>query len=134
MSFHFLSFFFLFLKNAFLFNNECRVLILSIFFGLGFTKREMAESERTRAPWTEAEQRPVAMAEIHSHELSMSESVVAAARDGAVLSAVQPAGLNNASDGKLGFAERALSAAGAAFLSAIIVNPLDVAKVTFFFF
>ncbi|EXB72461.1 hypothetical protein L484_011463 [Morus notabilis] len=88
----------------------------------------MADSERTRAPWTEAEQRPVAMAEIHSHELSMSESVVAAARDGAVLSAVQPAGLNNASDGKFGFAERALSAAGAAFLSVIIVNPLDVAK------
>lgn len=30
---------------------------------------------------------------------------------------------------KLGFSERALSAAGAAFLSAILVNPLDVAKV-----
>lgn len=32
------------------------------------------------------------------------------------------------SDVKLGLCERALSAAGAAFLSAIIVNPLDVAK------
>ncbi|KAI4307150.1 hypothetical protein L6164_030367 [Bauhinia variegata] len=32
------------------------------------------------------------------------------------------------SDHKLGIAERAFSAAGAAFLSAIIVNPLDVAK------
>lgn len=32
-------------------------------------------------------------------------------------------------DGKLGVGERAFSAAGAAFLSAIIVNPLDVAKV-----
>ncbi|XP_012083259.1 mitochondrial carrier protein MTM1 isoform X2 [Jatropha curcas] len=31
-------------------------------------------------------------------------------------------------DANLGFAERALSAAGAAFVSAIIVNPLDVAK------
>ncbi|CAA0830860.1 Mitochondrial carrier protein MTM1 [Striga hermonthica] len=30
--------------------------------------------------------------------------------------------------GKLGFSERAFSAAGAAFLSAILVNPLDVAK------
>lgn len=30
---------------------------------------------------------------------------------------------------KLGLFERALSAAGAAFVSAIIVNPLDVAKV-----
>lgn len=33
------------------------------------------------------------------------------------------------SDGNLGFPERAFSAAGAAFLSAILVNPLDVAKV-----
>ncbi|GFP91325.1 mitochondrial carrier protein mtm1 [Phtheirospermum japonicum] len=36
--------------------------------------------------------------------------------------------LGASSDGKLGFHERALSAAGAAFLSAILVNPLDVAK------
>lgn len=35
----------------------------------------------------------------------------------------------NTSERKLGFGERAVSAAGAAFLSAIIVNPLDVAKV-----
>lgn len=33
------------------------------------------------------------------------------------------------SDVKLGFTERAFSAAGAAVLSAILVNPLDVAKV-----
>jgi len=32
-------------------------------------------------------------------------------------------------DQELGMFERALSAAGAAFVSAIIVNPLDVAKV-----
>ncbi|KAJ0906507.1 putative mitochondrial carrier domain protein [Helianthus annuus] len=32
------------------------------------------------------------------------------------------------SNEKLGLSERALSAAGAAFLSAVIVNPLDVAK------
>lgn len=32
----------------------------------------------------------------------------------------------------LGFGERALSAAGAAVISAIIVNPLDVAKVSNF--
>ncbi|XP_009377260.2 mitochondrial carrier protein MTM1 isoform X1 [Pyrus x bretschneideri] len=32
------------------------------------------------------------------------------------------------SDANLGFGERALSAAGAAFVSAILVNPLDVAK------
>lgn len=33
------------------------------------------------------------------------------------------------SDVNLGFGERALSAAGAAVLSAVLVNPLDVAKV-----
>lgn len=34
-------------------------------------------------------------------------------------------------DANLSFGERALSAAGAAFVSAILVNPLDVAKVGF---
>lgn len=36
------------------------------------------------------------------------------------------------SDLHMGFAERAFSAAGAAVLSAVLVNPLDVAKVLFF--
>lgn len=35
------------------------------------------------------------------------------------------------SGGNLGLTERAFSAAGAAFLSAIIVNPLDLAKVIY---
>ncbi|XP_073007993.1 mitochondrial carrier protein MTM1 [Typha latifolia] len=35
---------------------------------------------------------------------------------------------SRSSDSTMGFAERSLSAAGAAFLSAILVNPLDVAK------
>lgn len=35
---------------------------------------------------------------------------------------------NTSSDGQLGLLERSFSAAGAAFLSAIIVNPLDVVK------
>lgn len=34
-----------------------------------------------------------------------------------------------ATDYKMGFRERALSAAGAAVISAVLVNPLDVAKV-----
>jgi hypothetical protein len=38
--------------------------------------------------------------------------------------------LSAAEDQELGMAERALSAAGAAFVSAIIVNPLDVAMVS----
>lgn len=37
------------------------------------------------------------------------------------------------SDVNLGFGERAFSAAGASVLSAILVNPLDVAKVFNFF-
>ncbi|CAL9101045.1 unnamed protein product [Musa textilis] len=35
----------------------------------------------------------------------------------------------SSSDSKMGFAERAISAAGAALVSSIIVNPLDVAKI-----
>lgn len=45
------------------------------------------------------------------------------------LSVPHPRHSNCKSDWKLGLAERAFSAAGAAFLSAIIVNPLDVVKV-----
>lgn len=42
-------------------------------------------------------------------------------------SSLKPPPLN---DFDLGFRERAFSAAGAACISAVIVNPLDVAKVT----
>lgn len=57
-------------------------------------------------------------------------SVLVVGSDGVRLSASlsQPSS-GNVSHGQLGFGERAASAAGAAFLSAIIVNPLDVAKV-----
>ena len=56
-------------------------------------------------------------------------------QDSAVESRVEEVGLgstatqSSTSDVTLGFGERAVSAAGAAFLSAIIVNPLDVVKV-----
>lgn len=43
----------------------------------------------------------------------------------------QPHRSNSLSDANLNFGERALSAAGAAVLSAILVNPLDVAKVCY---
>lgn len=80
------------------------------------------ESERTQNPWMGADQNP--SLQIHSQGLSVPESPFSERDgDGGV-------GLSkNLPDGKLGIAERAFSAAGAAFLSAIIVNPLDVAKV-----
>ncbi|CAH1411987.1 unnamed protein product [Lactuca virosa] len=43
-------------------------------------------------------------------------------------SSIQTNSMASPSNVNMGFSERALSAAGAAFLSAIIVNPLDVAK------
>lgn len=46
-------------------------------------------------------------------------------------SKVQQSNSGTKSDVDLGMGERAISAAGAAFLSAIIVNPLDVIKVIF---
>ncbi|XP_068316172.1 mitochondrial carrier protein MTM1-like isoform X2 [Pyrus communis] len=64
----------------------------------------MVELERAQNPWMSTEQ---------------TQSV------GADFSAAQPP---STSDWQLGVTERAFSAAGAAFLSAIIVNPLDVVK------
>ncbi|RRT82763.1 hypothetical protein B296_00000354 [Ensete ventricosum] len=46
-------------------------------------------------------------------------------------SALPPPYRLSSSDAKMGFAERAVSAAGAALVSSIIVNPLDVAKVIY---
>ncbi|XP_009352059.2 mitochondrial carrier protein MTM1 isoform X1 [Pyrus x bretschneideri] len=65
---------------------------------------KMVELERAQNPWMSMEQ---------------TQSV------GADFSAAQPP---STSDWQLGVTERAFSAAGAAFLSAIIVNPLDVVK------
>lgn len=87
----------------------------------------MVESEPTLNPWTAAEEIP--RVEIEAHGLSMSESMVTE-KDGMGFSAEHPIKQSKKmSDGKLGVGERAFSAAGAAFLSAIIVNPLDVVKV-----
>ncbi|KAH7538159.1 mitochondrial carrier protein MTM1 isoform X1 [Ziziphus jujuba] len=88
----------------------------------------VGETEPTLNPWTAAEQMPGV--EIEAHGLSTSESMVVAERDGMVFSAERriEKQSNKMSDEKLGVVERAFSAAGAAFLSAIIVNPLDVVK------
>lgn len=80
----------------------------------------MVESERSQNPWMNTR-------DGHDSAVVMETTVD---REGLRFGApqAQPSS-NNSSDGDLGIAERALSAAGAAFLSAIIVNPLDVVKV-----
>lgn len=91
----------------------------------------MVELERAQNPWMSTEQ--TQRVGIDGTDLSSPESTTMD-RDGVEFSAAQPpsSSYNNTSDWQLGVAERALSAAGAAFLSAIIVNPLDVVKVRAF--
>ncbi|KAJ7959278.1 Mitochondrial carrier protein [Quillaja saponaria] len=81
----------------------------------------MAESERTQNPWMNTEQ--TAAVEI-DRQGSLPSELSVTDRDGTGKAGPQP----QTSDGELGIAERAVSAAGAAFISAVIVNPLDVAK------
>ncbi|KAK9914414.1 hypothetical protein M0R45_038195 [Rubus argutus] len=90
----------------------------------------MVELERAQNPWVSAAQTD--RVQIDGRELSMMPELTVLDRGDAGFSAAQPGSLSYKStaksDWKLGVAERAFSAAGAAFLSAIIVNPLDVAK------
>ncbi|KAJ4952855.1 hypothetical protein NE237_029687 [Protea cynaroides] len=57
---------------------------------------------------------------------SMSEAMFTEGREA---SSPQPYNSNTLSDANLSFGERAISASGAAVLSVILVNPLDVAKI-----
>ncbi|XP_022723829.1 mitochondrial carrier protein MTM1-like isoform X2 [Durio zibethinus] len=83
----------------------------------------MEETDRrTQTPWMSLEQST--RIEIKSHDLPITEPMVTD-RYGSEFVAQHN---NNTSDSNLGIVERAFSAAGAAFLSAIIVNPLDVVK------
>ncbi|CAL1390986.1 unnamed protein product [Linum trigynum] len=89
----------------------------------------MAEVERCRNPWVNAEPIPIpgitAALELQGEPMAVAGDGV---RPGS-FSAKQDHQTNNGKgDESLGLGERALSAAGAAFLSAIIVNPLDVVK------
>ncbi|RWV78533.1 hypothetical protein GW17_00060477, partial [Ensete ventricosum] len=61
----------------------------------------------------------------------MSASEKATSSSSSPSSALPPPYCLSSSDAKMGFAERAVSAAGAALVSSIIVNPLDVAKVIY---
>ena len=81
----------------------------------------MVDSERIQNPWMASSERsPVIEICAQGNSLLLESTV----RDGNEGSPPQ----SPPSDIKLGILERAFSAAGAAFLSAIIVNPLDVAK------
>lgn len=85
----------------------------------------VAHSERTNDPWMNTDQSSSIL--IDSHNMLVLESPVHG-REMKEFSGAQDQHTTGASDEKLGFVGRAFSAAGAAFLSAIIVNPLDVAK------
>ncbi|KAF5960053.1 hypothetical protein HYC85_001262 [Camellia sinensis] len=85
------------------------------------------ESEHTQNPWMSVEES--SRVEIDDSASLMTESMmteedIKASHPPPPPPPPQPP----TSDGQLGVVERAFSAAGAAFLSAILVNPLDVAK------
>lgn len=80
------------------------------------------ESEQTQNQWMSIDQS--SGVEIDKTVALITESMVA---EGIVAIQPQPRSGTKSND-QLGVTERAFSAAGAAFLSAIIVNPLDVAK------
>ena len=82
------------------------------------------ESKHTQNPWISVEQS--SRVEIDKTVSFMTDSTGTEAIGD---SNPQPNRSKSTSDGQLGLPERAFSAAGAAFLSAIIVNPLDVAKI-----
>lgn len=80
-------------------------------------------------PWANAAEQSSIILGINNSVSLMSDSLSIA--DGIDASPTRDPKMQHsstASDGKLGFTERAFSAAGAAVLSAILVNPLDVAK------
>ncbi|GAV66235.1 Mito_carr domain-containing protein [Cephalotus follicularis] len=85
----------------------------------------MVETVRTENPWMSTGQS--SGVQVNDRILLKSESTTINGDDRG-FSASQPHHTSSNSDVKLGIGERAFSAAGAAFLSAIIVNPLDVAK------
>ncbi|XP_039021693.1 mitochondrial carrier protein MTM1-like, partial [Hibiscus syriacus] len=86
----------------------------------------MAEAEqRKQIPWMSSEQR--SRVEIDRHDLIITEPMVTD-RVEIEVGAPEDQQDNTTTDSNLGIGERAFSAAGAAVLSAIIVNPLDVVK------
>ncbi|GAB4826282.1 Carrier protein, mitochondrial [Ancistrocladus abbreviatus] len=86
----------------------------------------MVESEQNSEQWMSSSEQPSSSsAQITENGFTISEDMIT---DRVMHSQSESHTLISASDGNTNFAARALSAAGAAFLSAVIVNPLDVAK------
>ncbi|CAA2964043.1 Mitochondrial carrier MTM1 [Olea europaea subsp. europaea] len=87
------------------------------------------ELKHNENSWMNTTEQSCRMVEIDKNVTLMPESVVIV--DGIEASHPQQPQSHNLKttiDGKLGFPDRALEAAGAAVLSAILVNPLDVTK------
>lgn len=87
------------------------------------------ELKRGENSWTDTTEHSDSVFDVDNNVSLMSESVIIT--DGAEPLHPQqppPQGPRPSSDVQLGIAERAVSAAGAAFLSAVLVNPLDVVK------
>ncbi|PPS09926.1 hypothetical protein GOBAR_AA10717 [Gossypium barbadense] len=86
----------------------------------------MAETEqRTKNQWLSSQ--PSSTVEISGHDLFIAEPMITRI-NGSEFCAPQRQKDNDACNLNLGIGEKTFSAAGAAFLSAIIVNPLDVVK------
>lgn len=94
-------------------------------------EERMAEGlKHSENPWMTTAEQSSRMAEFNKDVSLMSESmVIVDGVEASEISQTRTHHLDVSSGGKLGLPERAFSAAGAAFLSAILVNPLDVAKV-----
>lgn len=87
------------------------------------------ELEQGESSWMDTTEHSDRVFDVDNNVSLMSESVIIT--DGTKPLHPQqppPQGPSPSSDGQLGISERAVSAAGAAFLSAVLVNPLDVVK------
>lgn len=104
---------------------KCRNLCLILW------QERMAEGlKQSGNPWMDTDEVSSRAAEFNKDVSLMSESVsIVDGLEAPKASENRSHRLDVSSGGQLGFTERALSAAGAAFLSAILVNPLDVVKV-----
>lgn len=88
--------------------------------------KTVEESKQSQDTWLSTEERQPITVDIGNNISLMSEPVVIP--DENRLERIQNKYSSRSSDDHLSLVERSLSAAGAAFLSAVLVNPLDVVK------